>query len=152
MSTYPENRDRGPHRLQWFALSIAGGFFLSFFVYWVSAALLALSLGAVATAFDRARRGERVSRWLALPATAVFAFVAGSFFHGFSFQPNVDFRGRVVMGATEVFLMTSTGGDLPPEGATRIAPWRHVALSWVALTGLVLLLDRARERRRSRRA
>lgn len=152
MSPSPENRERRPHPLQWFALSIAGGFFLSFFVYWVFAALLALSLGAVATAFDRARRGERVSLWLALPATTVFAFVAGSFLHGFSSQPNVDFRGRVVMGATEMFLMLITGGDLPLEGVARIAPWRHVAASWVALTGLVLLLGGWRKRRRGNRS
>ncbi len=150
MPTSPESRERQSHPLQWFALSLAGGFLVSFFVYGVFAALLALSLGAVATAFARARQGERISLWLALPATAVFAFAAGSFLHGFSFQPNVDFRGRVVRGATEVLLMTFTGGDLPLEGVARISPWRHIAGSWVALTALVLLLGWWREHRRDR--
>jgi hypothetical protein len=141
------NRAQRSHPLQWFALSIAGGFFLSFFVSWVFAASLALSLGAVATGFNQARQGQRVSAWLALPATAVFAFVIGSFLQGFLYQPEVDFRARIVTGATEVVVMIFSGGELPLEGVKRISPWRHVAASWVALTGLTLLFGYAVGRR-----
>lgn len=140
MPTYPDRAKR-PHPLQWFALSIAGGFFLSFFVYWVFAALLALSLGAVATGFARAREDRRISAWLVLPAPGVFAFVIGSFFHGFAYQAEVSLRGRIVMGVAEVGLMTFTGGETPLEGAARISPWGHVAVSWVALSAVALFLN-----------
>ncbi|HLP26294.1 MAG TPA: hypothetical protein VK477_11490 [Acidobacteriota bacterium] len=150
MPTSSENREPGSYPLRWFALSIAGGFFLSFFVYWVFAALLAVSLGAVATTFKQTRQGQRVSAWLALPAVGVFAFAAGSFLHGFSSPQDVDFRGRVVMGATELLLMIFAGGNLPLEGAARVAPWRHVAVAWVVLTGLVFLLSAWMRRHRHR--
>lgn len=144
------DRERRSHPLQWFALSIAGGFFVSFFVYWAFAALLALSLGAVATAFDQARQDRRVSAWLALPATGVFAFVIGSFLQGFAHQAEIDLRARIVTGATEVVLMIFSGGDVPLEGAARVWPWRHVAGSWMALTGIVLLLGGWMKHRRNR--
>lgn len=152
MSTYPENRERRPHPLQWFALSIAGGFFLSFFVYWAFAALLALSLGAVATAFDQARQGPRVSTWLALPLTGVFAFVTGAFVQGFTYQAETNVRARIVTGAAEVVLMIFTGGDTPIEGVDRVSPWRHVAISWITLTAVAPLVGRCVERRRRPRA
>jgi hypothetical protein len=150
MPTYPDRAPRR-HPLQWFALSITGGFFLSFFVTWVFAALLALSLGAVATGFDQARQEQRVSAWLAVPATGVFAFALGSFLQGFLYeadQANIDVRARVMTGGAEVILMIFSGGNLPFEGVARISPWRHVAVTWVVLTTVVLLLGWWRARRR----
>lgn len=147
MATCPDRAPRS-HPLQWFAVSLAGGFFLSFFVYWIFAALLALSLGAVATAFDQARQERRTSAWLALPAPGVFALLIGSFSQGFACQLDVNLRGRIVMGAAEVGMIIFTGGETPLEGVARVSPWWHVAVSWVVLTGIVLLLGGWMQRQR----
>lgn len=149
MPSDPDRAQRA-HPLQWFALSIAGGFFLSYFVYWIFAALFALSLGAVATGFDQARQGQRVSAWLSVPATGVFAFVTGSFVQGFAHPAGIDIRSRIVIGAAEAVLMMVSGGDVPLEGVERISPWPHVAVAWVAFTSLVLWVGRWRERVRAR--
>lgn len=150
MPTHPDRPSAAPQPLQWFAFSIAGGFFLSFFVYWVFAALFSLSLGALATAFDQARLHQRVSIWLAVPGQAVFAFVAGSFLHGFSSLPEFDFRARLIAGALEAGVMMLGGGVVPIEGAKRLSPWSHIAGSWAGFTAVTLLVGLWLARRRVR--
>lgn len=126
---------------------MAGGFFLSFFVHWVFATLLALALGAVATAFDQTHRGQRVSAWLALPATGVFAFIVGSFLDGFGRDSQMLFQARLAKGALETIAMMFAGGVLPFEGSQRLSPWSYVATAWVVLTITAILLGRWLERR-----
>lgn len=150
MPTYPDRPPAAPQPLQWFALSIAGGFFLGLFVYWAFAALFALSLGALATAFDQARLHQRVSIWLAVPGPAVFAFVAGSFLQGFSGPPEIDLRARLIAGALEAGVMMFSGGVVPIEGVQRLSPWPHIAGCWIGLTAVTLSVGSWLARRRVR--
>lgn len=123
-----------PPAVQWFALSLAAVFPVTFFVSPIFPASLALSLGALATALDLARQDRRVPVWLILPGTGVFAFLLGAFADGFARHPQMNFTGRVLEGGGETILMIFAEGHLPIEDTEPLQPWVWVGASWVGLS------------------
>lgn len=126
--------------LQWFGWALPAGFFISFFVAPIFAVTFTLSLGAVAAAFHARWRREAVPLWLAVPAPAVFALVAGSFVHGFTRHPAMHVWPRIAEGIGETVAIVMANGHLPFEDAAPLAPWWHVAAVWALASGTAALL------------
>lgn len=120
--------------LGWFALGLPAAFLLSFFTNPAFAGTLGLSFGAALMAFALRRDRGPVPLWLALPGPAVFAFVSGSFAHGFLRHAEMRTPARVAEGVGEVLLMILANGDLPVEGSQRLDPWPWIGITWLGLT------------------
>ena len=127
--------------LGWFALGLPVAFLLNFFTSPGFAGALGLSFGAALMAFSLRRGGGHVPLWLALPGPAVFAFLAGSFGHGFLRHAEIKTPARIAEGLGEALLMVFANGELPLEGAQRLNPWPGIGAVWLGLSilaGIVL--------------
>lgn len=120
--------------LSWLALGLPVAFALSFFTSPAFAAAFGLSFGAALMAFALRRDRRPVPRWLALPGPAVFAFIAGSFGHGFLRHPEMKTPARLAESMGEVLLTIWANGDLPLEGSPRLNPWPWIGAAWIGLT------------------
>lgn len=136
--------------LQWFGWALPAGFLVSFFVAPIFAVTFTLSLGAVAAAFHARWRRHAAPLWLAAPAPAVFALMAGSFVHGFSRHPAMHVWPRIAEGIGETVAIMMANGHLPLEGATPLAPWWHVTAVWALSSGTAALLGSIASGRRAR--